>query len=187
MGVGRGGAFDDVARHLARTLNRAAQVPEPAGTEVAALLRAWTEIGPSDAVELEHQLVAHLRLDLASAWHGIRRRAERASLMSVVGRYREAVSRLSRAVPRPRARGPIGVDVDGELVEVVSDGAGVRWGQAAQVVWVDGEGLRAAEARRLLRAMSSGGAVRSALGTADDGVEQLGRWLGCEFQLRTLA
>src|SRR5699024_1884534 len=73
-------------------------------------------------------------------------------------RLHALLKRLVRALPPPVGQGAVGVDLQGQVTLVRSDGHQVEWGPPddLQLVWSATQGFDAPLARRLLRTRASG-------------------------------
>lgn len=92
--------------------------------------------------------------ELAARRHRLVRRNDRVVLEQRRVALGHALVRLQRACPPPVGRGALGVDLDGNVLVVTSDGDGVVWGPVggAEHVVLRGDGpLDTREARRMLR------------------------------------
>ena len=156
---------------------RGADAPTSPGAAADAVRRAMAEALTSQ----RHVLASRWRTELHQSRHD---------------RLHAAVSRLERAVPAPEGGGAVGVDLDGRItvVEVRPSTAGspgaVLWGpEGATEVVADGDGVRAAVARRMLRAHAaspSNAALQGRVGGDGERVDAICRWLSAGLKLRTV-
>lgn len=165
-------------------------VRDLAGEALLPRLRALAEHDSTaaDAGRLAREALAEglaaRRHALAAAWREVSHRSRSVRLL-------DAVIRLQAALPPPAGRGPVGTDVDGEVIGVTSDGAEIRsgrWGDAdaadeAALVYGPEAGFRPVEARRLLRVRAV--SPPPGPGPADE-TEAICRWIAAGLQLRTV-
>lgn len=156
-----------------------------------ALLAAWCAVPPRTAAEAGEAWTRTLAESLADHRHAVVRRRRSAQ----AGAHRERLVRLladlDAATPPPVGRGALGVDLDGRVLVVASDGEEVTAGaeDAPEVVWDPDADLDVPAARRLVRLRAA--APPSARLNAEIGgdpvyVEHLVRWLSARLELRTL-
>jgi hypothetical protein len=138
--------------------------------------------------------LAARRHALVAAWRGASHRRRSARLVDLV-------QRLQSAVPAPTGRGAIGVDLDGAVTAVTSDGLTVRWATPDRleddadddadddVVYEPSQGVRPATARRLLRSRAlcpSNPVLDAEVGGRPAQTEAICRWVAAALQLRTI-
>lgn len=151
---------------------------------------------PDDAFEL---FVQGLAEDLLAARHAVVRRHRDHARTNRIARLRDLIRRLEGSVPPPRARGCLRAGRDAVMHLVECDGRVVRGGATAGVnfshlpeVYRDGH-LDVAGARALMRAWKGRvtgdaerlAAVQSSLGSDDEALRALMRWVGARLWLRT--
>lgn len=180
--------------------------PEDAGDNLAWLARQFEDGGdtaldrvvrglialPSRRVaDAAEHLVQALAEDLAGHRHTLAERARRSRQQRALARLLDQVIRLDAALPPPRGRGAVGVDLDGRITMLQSDEHGIRWGPegALATLWSPTDGFDAVSARRMLRARAAA-PPNPLLDARIDGdpaaTEQIGRWVAASLRLRTL-
>lgn len=157
-----------------------------------AVLAGFQAFPPRDAQDAAESLSQLFAVSLAAKWHTLRSRRARTAHLDRCARLLEGISALEGALPPPRGRGAVGVDLDGRVTAVVGDGVTVAWGAvgAAQAeVWSVSEGVTPREARRLLRARAAA-PDNPRLHRQVEGdpqyVDAIGRWLASALALRTM-
>lgn len=157
---------------------------------VDALLDGFATFPPRTATEAGALVRETLARDLAATRHRLRRRAAATSHHERLARLLTVLARLERAVPLPAGEGPVGVDLEGAITVVRSDGARLRWGRPDALADVrPGGDLDVREARRLLRAHAAAPPnprLASDSGGTLEGSERICRWLASALQARTV-
>lgn len=169
----------------------AARFQPPEDTPAARLLAGVRELPPRDATEAVELWTTTLADELTRRRVELARRWRRTHRAFRVESLRSMLSRLDAAVPPPRGRGAVGVDLEGRITIVDSDGHTVRWGPVDDPtpIWAPGLGLDAVGARRMLRARASAPPnprLDAAVGGDPAATEALGRWTAAALRLRTL-
>ncbi len=136
------------------------------------------------------------RQALAQYLTGLRHRLEREHRVVAVnthhGTLSSLLSRLHHATPPPRGVGAVGVDLDGNVRVVQSDGNTVSWGSYGRdlVDIRDGAGtLFPIEARRLLRTRAAAPPnprLSAKVSGSDEFTEVICRWVASAHHLRTM-
>ncbi len=158
---------------------------------IAERILSLAEAPPATAAEAAHWVRAAFAEALAAQRHGLALRWRAAARSSRRHRLRDAMARLAAAVPPPAGTGAIGVDLDGGVTLLTSDGRSVWWGPADATarIWDGAEGLNAPLARRLLRARAESPAnarLQATVGGDAEAVDRLGRWLAAAVLLHDL-
>ena len=184
-----------------RELARAVTALDPTGEDpVTRIADAWSESPPPSAEDGLRLLAKALAGDLLEIRHRlslVRRHTERRAR---VARLSRATSALWTAIHPPRGTWVLRAGPGGLLVVITSDGEQVRGGTAATpdarflpAVFDRLQGLDAQKSRFLLRAWASRKQegdeaerlrLQSQLGSDDDGLGRLLRWLGNMARLR---
>jgi hypothetical protein len=164
----------------------------PGDDPVRSVLEGMALMAPATTEEAGAFATRALAEDLAARRHRVVRRHERVVLEQRRAALGAALVRLQRACPPPIGRGALGVDLDGNVLVVTSDDAGVAWGPVggdAHVVLPVGGPLDTREARRMLR--SGAAAPPSAhldvkVGGDPAFSSSIARWTSAAIGLRTL-
>jgi hypothetical protein len=148
---------------------------------------------PPETVEEAGILV---RKALAQYLTGLRHRLEREHRVVAVnthhGTLSSLLSRLHHATPPPRGVGAVGVDLDGNVRVVQSNGETVSWGSYGRdlVDIRDADGtLFPIEARRLLRTRAAAPPnprLSAKVSGSDEFTEAICRWVASAHHLRTM-
>lgn len=169
----------------------AERLEAPADSPAERLLAGFRALPPRDAHEAAELLVSTLaeeltvrRVSLAERW----RRSHRALRLE---RLRGLVARLRAAATPPVGRGAVGVDLEGRVTVVDSDGEAVLWGPLDDPapIWTRADGLDALHARRMLRARAAAPPnprLDAAVGGDPRATEAIGRWTAAALRLRTV-
>lgn len=136
------------------------------------------------------------RRALAQYLTGLRHRLEREHRVVAVnthhGTLSSLLSRLHHATPPPRGLGAVGVDLDGNVRVVQSDGQTVSWGSYGRdlIDIRDASGtLSPIEARRLLRTRAAAPPnprLSAKVGGSDEFTDVICRWVASAHHLRTM-
>ncbi len=172
------------ARALYRTV--VAWLSERVTSEHRELADALGAFPVDDSDTLVTLFREHLGRDLTDRWLGLAGKRATQSQDDRRGRLTLLLARLRSAVPPPRGTAAVGVDLEGRVTVVQSDGEQVVWDDSV-IVSRDHFDVRAG--RRLLRARAA--AMPSERLQADvDGstetLEHITRWLGASMRLRTV-
>ena len=107
-------------------------------------------------------------------------------------RFSDLLARLHAAVPPPRGIGAVGVDLEGLVRVVRSDGNTVAWGSNGRELTAirDADGtLSPTESRRLLRTRAAAPPnprLSAQVGGSEEFTEAICRWVASAHHLRTL-
>ncbi|MEZ4235777.1 MAG: hypothetical protein R3F59_06355 [Myxococcota bacterium] len=127
--------------------------------------------------------LAARRHALFAAWRGTEHRARAARQLA-------RLSRLGAALRPPPGLGAVGLDVDGEVLAVRSDGAEIRWGAGeGELLYDEAQGFRPAVARHLLRTRAARppiDALDRSIGGDPAQTDAICRWVAAGLQLRTV-
>lgn len=182
--VDAGRALSRVCRSLTAYWNDGPMSP------IDALLAGFSRFPPRDLVEAREALTAAVAQWLAGYRHSLRKRADRVHRADRRGRLYRAVVALDRALPSPRGRGAVGVDLDGNTTILAGDGRALTWGKAdaPETAWSDDKGVVPAVVRRLLRARAaapSNPRLQQDVGGDPAFVDAACRWLSAALANRT--
>lgn len=163
------------------------------------VVAGFAEYPPPSASDAARLYVDSLGEDLLGACRAVWRRVRQHSREGRAERLKRLIARLEAAVPAPVAEGCVRAARDGGLWMVRSDGASV-WGGACSSssvrhlpTLVEGGRFDVAGIRALLRAGATRGGgderrratITTELGTSEERVDQLLRWLSGRMRLRT--
>ena len=162
--------------------------PENPIFEVLHALEAAPPTTVADAVDAVERALA---TDLAARRHEVFDRRRRSARADRVARLLDLVQRMRTAVPPPRGRGALGVDLEGETLVAEGRPAELWWGPVGDParIWSDADGFDAAAARRLLRVRASA-PPSERLNSEVDGdaqtADRIGRWVAAALKARTV-
>lgn len=160
-------------------------------TPAARLLAGFQALPPRTVREATELLLRALGEDLTVRRVALAERWRRSHRALRLQRLRAAVARLRAAAPPPSGRGAVGVDLEGRITVVDSDGDAVLWGPIDDLapIWTRAEGLDPVSARRMLRARAAAPPnprLDAAVGGDPEATEAIGRWTAAALRLRTL-
>lgn len=159
---------------------------------LADLVRGWRTFPPHSAAEAADACMAAMGEELARMRHTIVRTAEITRTSSRRERLDDLVARLDVCVPPPAGKAAVGVDLDGQSLQVLSDGSSVSWGPiggATTVLYDEEDGFDVPAARRLVRMRGAGpisARDNAAIGGSPAFADAITRWLGASLELRTI-
>jgi len=160
-------------------------------TRLGALRKALIDAPPAAAADATAYAIAAMAEHLAGRRHALYRRHAHSRHSDRLARLHAVLVRLHSSVPPPTGTGAIGVDMDGQILIVRSEGAEISWGPRGdlQPVFSPDRGFVAPEARRLLRARASApNSERLQADVQGDSqfTEAIGKWVAAALRLRTV-
>jgi hypothetical protein len=181
-----GGVLRRVADLVRQWWNDAADHP------LADLVSALVAMPPRTVQEAAESCRVALASALAAERHRITRRERALRQRDERARLGALLDRMLAALPPPRGRAAVGVDLAGRTLVVQNYDNVVMWGPSGErpeIIWSKADGMDAALARRLLRARGSA-PVSERLNREVEGnvqyVDRITRWLAAALELRTL-
>jgi hypothetical protein len=181
-----GPALGRIARLMLGWWRDAAEHP------LADLLAGFADLPPrtvGDAVALVRETLAAA---LTAELHAVRRRSRDKHHEADRRRLAATLERLARALPPPRGRAAVGLDLEGRTLVVQCYSDAVWWGavgEAPEAVWAEEAGFDVSLARRLLRVRGSA-PVNEKLNREVEGtpayVDRITRWTAAQLDLRAL-
>lgn len=176
--------------HIARVLD--AWWGDGPPTAVDAAISGLHEMPPHTVAEAVDQVRAALAEHLAAERHDLYLRSIRWRHETRVSRLREAIVRLSAALPPPTGQGAVGVDLEGNTTVLRCEDSRLTWGPVGGEpvsLAAPGHDLDAREGRRMLRARAAAPPnhrLQATVGGDEAFVDAACRWLGHALALRTL-
>jgi len=161
------------------------------GSRLGALRNALIQAPPASAADAQRYAIAAMAEHLAGRRHALFSRHARGQHTDRLVRLLTLTRRLAASLSPPRGLGALGVDLEGEIQVVRSDGTEVCWGPrgATKAVYSAAEGFVAPEARRMLRARAAAPtSARLQAEVQGDATftRAIGQWTAAALKLRTV-
>jgi len=160
-------------------------------SRLGALRSALIQAPPSSATDATAYAIAAMAEHLAGRRHDLFSRHARSRHIDRVARLYAVTRRLHESLSPPRGTGAIGVDLEGQIQVVHSDGSVVSWGPegSPKRVYSPEDGFVAPEARRMLRARAAAPnseRLQAEVQGQSAFTNAIGQWLAASLKLRTV-
>ena len=165
---------------------------DSAVTPVDAVIDGFIAFPPVEVEEAGHLVRRALAQHLTHLRHRLLKRHRIARIKTRNQRFSDLLVRLHNATPPPKGTGAVGVDLEGAVRIITSDGTTVSWGSSGReltpIRTADGT-LSPTESRRLLRTRAAAPPnprLSAQVGGSEGFTEAICRWVASAHHLRTL-